>query len=159
MIVIHTDLIPSLAPYTHIQETAKANLKFLRDAQGNISNLITVLNSKIEELDLNSEMDGTDGLFQNQNLKDRNNLKKSQLVVLRDNVSVLSTNLDALISRNEHNTTNGSFVDTVAIGSVINETKKMIEILDQVSNIPIASYNPFPSSTNQHSLTPYLKRT
>jgi hypothetical protein len=130
------------------QEQASANLKFLKDAQMNIHELVARLTSKMDEIDSTTEMAGADGLYGDDAAAavEMRVLKKAQLRVLKDNVTVLSHNLEALMTRNME-TAGRIYIDIGAIEAVISETANMIVMLDSEDVMGGGNYEGRPTET------------
>jgi hypothetical protein len=112
-----------------VKERNKANLKFLNDALGNINDLVSALSAKIDELDEQDALAlamGENSEAARQAAQDRIN-KRAQLQILKDNVTVLSSNLQSLITRSMD--VGATDFDMDAIQSVISETGTMLAIL------------------------------
>lgn len=120
-------------------EQASNNLKFLTEAMGNIDELVKALTDKISDIDSAAEDPSVEVDEQDETtlqLLIERKTKRNQLSTLKDNVSVLSTNLQTLVQRSmEKGTTN---FDVDAIESVISETSAMLVMLSRESTEPAA---------------------
>lgn len=101
------------------------NVRFLLEAKESIDELLTALAHKINE----SEGASQDSDDISTPVSSSQKHKGRQLRVLRDNVTILSQNVGALLSRFEESG-GDMFVDVSALQSVIAETSEMMEVLD-----------------------------
>lgn len=121
-------------------DEAGNNVRFLQDALSNINELVRALEEKISEIDeTNAAAEKAGGLDDmSRQLRDDRKQKRSQLLMLKDNVAVLSTNLQTLVTRStEDGTTN---FDVDAIESVISETAAMLVMLSRETEV--GNYDP-----------------
>lgn len=111
-------------------EQAESNLRFLKDAQKNIIELVDSLAVKIDEIDVASDMAMVGGIYDDdqQDAAESRLNKKRKLQILKDNVTVLLNSLDSLTVRSAESP-NGIYVDVKAIEAIIAETGKMIDML------------------------------
>ena len=111
-------------------ETSK-DLKFLEEALSHIQELLTTLNQKIEEIDLVFALAVQDGHAtkedQSANAQERQ-LKRSQLLMLKENIDVIADNLKSLIQRSKQ--TGSALFDVAAIESVISEAATLLVLLN-----------------------------
>lgn len=102
-------------------------MRFLEEALRNIRDLVDALTSRIDELD-EEEAAAASGGEDSEEMRKLRAHKKEQLQILKDNVSVLSSNLQSLVTRSmESGVTD---FDMEAIDSVITETGMMLQILE-----------------------------
>ena len=107
------------------------DLLFLEEALANITELLRTLNSKIEEIDLvfvlavqNGESAAEDSSAQAQERQ----MKRAQLVMLKENIDVISDNLKALIARSKQK--GAALFDVAAIEAVISEAATLLVLLN-----------------------------
>ena len=109
----------------------------MKDAQANLRELVNALGSKVDEIDAANDMAMTGGVYDDDQTAaaEARLMKKKKLLMLKDNVTVLSTSLDALATRCQRDSQQiGSshqqtYVDVEAIEAIIKETAEMIKLL------------------------------
>lgn len=112
-------------------ETSK-DLKFLEEALAHIQELLTTLNMKIDEIDmvfaLAVQEGHTESSEEQQATAQERQLKRSQLVMLKENIDVIADNLKSLITRSKQ--TGSALFDVAAIESVISEAATLLVLLN-----------------------------
>ena len=115
----------------------------------NIFDLVQTLTDRINELDgedAEAIAAGSNSASAREAAEERNE-KRIQLQILKDNVTVLSRNLESLVSRSME--TGTSDFDLDAVETVINETAAMLEMLNS-DDENYGSYDPdAPAPSNQ----------
>lgn len=112
------------------QEQSK-DLKFLEEALAHIQELLHTLNSKIEDIDLVfvlAVQEGHDITQDHSEQAENRQIKRSQLLMLKENIEVIADNLKSLIQRSK-NTGSAAF-DVAAIESVISEAATLLVLLN-----------------------------
>jgi hypothetical protein len=134
------------------QELSATNLKMLQGALGNVRELVTAISSKIIAIDqeVDWEFERANPELAAAAAADRVH-RKIQLEILKDNVAVISANLEALVARSmEVGLTN---IDMDPIESVISETSAMLVMLtyDDAQLLPAEEVPRKASSATRHS--------
>jgi hypothetical protein len=103
----------------------------LEEALAHIQELLHTLNSKIEEIDLVfvlAVQDGHEALEDQSSSAQDRQLKRSQLLMLKENIDVIADNLKSLIQRSKQ--TGSALFDVAAIESVISEAATLLVLLN-----------------------------
>jgi len=111
-------------------ETSK-DLKFLEEALAHIQELLTTLNSKIDEIDVvfaKQVQEGSDSKEDTSASAADRQTKRSQLLMLKENIDVIADNLKSLIKRSKE--TGSALFDVAAIESVISEAATLLVLLN-----------------------------